>query len=628
MDKNHDQHQSDSNYDKSRRTFLKYFLAGSAVMALETSGISRLTSMVSRAEAATAVQPYAASQAIGKGFPQSVASGDPTPTGAMLWTRVDPSLETGLTNKEFSSEVIYWLENEAANDASLEDGINQGKFIMFEISKKEDFSEVEMRGFSPIWKDHDHVVRVDLDGELASSQTYYYRFITKSGLVSKTARFKTLPAEGADVQSASIGYVSCQDYTNGYFNALGYMADEEMDFFLHLGDYIYESVGGAAYQGNIDGRQIKLPSGQSKAFTIGDYRKLYQTYRSDKDLQKLHEKHAMIGIWDDHEFANDTYYPAVAPDDNPDSDPARRLVANQVWFEYIPARVPYNPNGTFEDSVKIYRTITFGNLASIIMTDERLYRSAHPCGQGTLDRYLAGGCENINLSSRTMLGKTQKEWFLNELKNAKGTWKIWGNEVQVTQLKALGRYLNLDAWDGYAYERQQIAQTVLDNGIKNFLALTGDFHTFEASYMQNEYKLGGEKYGVELMVGSVTSSNLRESLRNSMNSIPDVSSPIPMDAADELVKLLKGKFSSVSTFTAELLFKELQNIVKIENPWIDLFDSTTHGYAVLQLSKTKATWTAYSVDNIEKPQASKKLLWQCEVPNGEVKINVLQGSIL
>lgn len=265
-----------------------------------------------------------------------------------------------------------------------------------------------MRGFSPIWKDHDHVVRVDLDGELASSQTYYYRFITKSGLVSKTARFKTLPAEGADVQSASIGYVSCQDYTNGYFNALGHMADEEMDFFLHLGDYIYESVGDAAYQGNIDGRQIKLPSGQSKAFTIGDYRKLYQTYRSDKDLQKLHERHAMIGIWDDHEFANDTHYPAVAPDDNPDSDPARRLVANQVWFEYIPARVPYNPNGTFEDSVKIYRTITFGNLASIIMTDERLYRSAHPCGQGTLDRYWQADVRILTFPAARCLGKPRK----------------------------------------------------------------------------------------------------------------------------------------------------------------------------------------------------------------------------
>ncbi|NMH67397.1 hypothetical protein HF072_01070 [Bacillus sp. RO3] len=628
MGQNHELHQSSNNYDKSRRTFLKYFLAGSAVMALETSGISRLTSMVSRAEAATAVEPYAPAQAIGKGFPQSIASGDPTPTGAMLWTRVDPSEETGLTNKEFSSEVIYWLENKSANDSSLEEGINQGKFIMFEISKKADFSTVEMRGFSPIWKDHDHVVRVDLDGKLASQQAYYYRFITKSGLVSKTGRFKTLPAEGTDVQSASIGYVSCQDYTNGYFNALGYMADEEMDFFLHLGDYIYESVGDAAYQGNLEDRQIKLPSGQGKAFTIQDYRKLYQTYRSDKDLQKLHENHAMIGIWDDHEFANDTYYPAVAPDDNPESDPARRLIANQVWFEYIPARVPYNANGTFEDSIKIYRSITLGNLASIIMTDERLYRSAHPCGQETLDRYLAAGCEDINLSSRTMLGKTQKDWFLNELKNAKGTWKIWGNEVQVTQLKVQGNYLNLDAWDGYAYERQQIAQTVLNNGINNFLALTGDFHTFEASYMQNEYVANGEKFGVELMVGSVTSSNLRETLRNSLNAAPDASSPIPMDAADELVKVLKGKFSEGTTLTAELLFKELQNIVKVENPWIDLFDSTTHGYAVLQLTKTKAKWTAYSVDNIEKPQATKKLLWQCEVPNGEVKINVLEGSLL
>ncbi|TDL74963.1 hypothetical protein E2R53_22455 [Peribacillus frigoritolerans] len=85
----------------------------------------------------------------------------------------------------------------------------------------------------------------------------------------------------------------------------------------------------------------------------------------------------MIGIWDDHEFANDTYYPAVAPDDNPESDPTRRLVANQVWFEYIPAPVPYNPNRTFEDSVKIYRTVTFGNLASILHWGCQLYLLYH-----------------------------------------------------------------------------------------------------------------------------------------------------------------------------------------------------------------------------------------------------------
>jgi alkaline phosphatase D len=615
-------------YDSSKRTFLKYFLAGSAVVAMETTGISKLTSFVSnKALAAEGVTPYKGLQPVGEGFPQSVASGDPTSSGMMLWTRVDPSLEDGLSTEEITSNIIYYLENTTANnDESLAEAIEQGKFVMFEVSTTKDFSSVVLKGFSPIWKDHDNVVRIDLDGQLKPSQTYYYRFITKKGYVSKTGACKTLPVDNSQVASAKIGYVSCQDYTNGYFNALGHMAEEEMLFFLHLGDYIYESVGDAAYQGNLKDRQIKLPSGQAKAFTKEDYRKLYQTYRGDKDLQKLHERHGMVATWDDHEFANDTYYPAVAPDDNPESDPARRLIANQVWFEYMPARVPYDGTKSFEESIKIYRTVTIGNLATILLTDERLYRDAHPCGQGTLDRYISGGCEGINNSDRSMLGSTQREWFLNELKNAGGTWKIWGNEVQITQLKLLNRYMNLDAWDGFAYERDVIAQTVMNNKINNFIALTGDFHTFEASYLQYKYDKTSEKYGVELMVGSVTSSNLRETLRNALNQAPDTSGPIPIDAASELIDIVKGRLSEGATITAELLFKEIQQIVKAENPWIELFDSTTHGYALLELTNTKATWTAYSVDNIETPNASKSLLWQCEVPNGEAKINVTQGQ--
>ncbi|MEA3318575.1 MAG: PhoD-like phosphatase N-terminal domain-containing protein [Bacillota bacterium] len=153
-------------YDSSKRTFLKYFLAGSAVVALETTGISKLTSFVSnKALAAEGVTPYKGLQNVGEGFPQSVASGDPTSSGMMLWTRVDPSLEDGVSTEEITSNIIYYLENTTANnDESLAEAIEQGKFVMFEVSTTKDFSSVVLKGFSPIWKDHDNVVRIDLDG--------------------------------------------------------------------------------------------------------------------------------------------------------------------------------------------------------------------------------------------------------------------------------------------------------------------------------------------------------------------------------------------------------------------------------------------------------------------------------
>lgn len=582
--------------DENRASFLECFLTGSAFKLVDGS-----TDMDTEA--------YSATQPAGKGFPQSVASGDPTSSGMMLWTRVDPSLEAGASDTEIGGE-------------------NQAQAVMFQVSTHPDFSFVELSGFCPLWKDHDNVVRLDLDGLLRPDETYYYRFITRSGLVSRAGRCRTLPPEGSDCSTATIGYVSCQDYTSGYFNALSHLADEQLDFFLHLGDYVYEAAGNASYQTGMEARQITLPSSEDKAFTLEDYRHLYSVYRTDPDLQKLHENHAMVATWDDHEFANDTYAPAVAPDDSLEPNPERRHSANSAWLEYMPSRVYVPSPSSSSNALKLYRSMTIGDLATLYITDERAYRDAHPCGEQELERYFTDGCENIHSPDRSMLGKDQKDWFLGELKNSSSLWNIWANQVQITQLKFLGRYINLDAWDGFAHERQTIAQTVINEGVQNFLALTGDFHSFEASYLQEDYSRDGHKYGVELMVGSVTSSNLNEMVQKNLNNLFDHTSPLPQNATLEIFRTFLPDALSERIIPTEFLFKELQNAIKIENPWIELFDSTSHGYALLELSKSKAVWTACAVDSIEEKQAPKSVLLQCEIPNGEAAINVKEKNSL
>jgi alkaline phosphatase D len=44
------------------------------------------------------------------------------------------------------------------------------------------------------------------------------------GAHSKTGRFETLPAPDASVNSARFAYVSCQDYTNGCYHSLRFLA--------------------------------------------------------------------------------------------------------------------------------------------------------------------------------------------------------------------------------------------------------------------------------------------------------------------------------------------------------------------------------------------------------------------
>lgn len=206
-------------------------------------------------------------------------------------------------------------------------------------------------------------------------------------------------------------------------------------------------------------------------------------------------------------------------------------------------------------------------------------------------------------------------------------WKIWGNEVQYTPLMLLGKYLNLDAWDGFAWERQSITNELKTAGIRNFLVITGDLHTFEASLIKSDYQndADSEAVGVEFMVGSVTSSNLKEMLEQALIGRLSNSDPIPPSIMKKITSQLLGPFTELTESMINTVIDQLSNVVLMENPWIKLFNSSTHGYSILELTKNKATWIAYTVSTIKSKRASKSLLWQYEVPRDEAAINIIKG---
>lgn len=620
--------------NQSRRVFLKSMLAGSALVvaqSLDGGMISRVLASDSNTIKSYGLPVFQAKYSAGQGFPQSVASGDPSPSGAVLWTRVDPSVQSGMDGNQFDPQVVQWLDQSSTGpNQSVRTAIENGKFIMVEIALDPQFTELQFRCYTPIWNDFDNVVKVDVDGHLQPETTFYYRFITKSGHVSRTGKFKTTVPYGSSLSSLKFGYVSCQHYPNGYYHAYSFMADEDLDFVVHLGDYAYEY---ASVEGSLADRQMKFPSGKSKAFTLADYRTIYKTMKADADLQKSHENHAMISIWDDHEFSNDTYYPAMAPDDSSDSDPVRRKMANQAWFEYTPARVVLDTTKEF-DQFKIYRSIQFGNLMELIMTDERLYRSGPPCGDSTTDKFLAQGCPAMNDPGRSMMGaglNDQRDWFLNKIKSSNCTWKIWANEVQFTPLKLLSRYVALDTWDGFPWERNYITTELKKAGVKNLITITGDLHTFEAGYIKSDYQndSDAEAVGVELMVGSVSSANIKDTFEQVISSKQpesiSQSSPIPDETIKQILSYEPFKTQLAAGATASVLAKSFEELILSSNPWLKLFNSSTHGYSIMELTQTKATWTAYSVEDIKsKDRKMKSLLFLCEVPRDEARLDILK----
>ncbi|EIJ41285.1 phosphodiesterase/alkaline phosphatase D, partial [Beggiatoa alba B18LD] len=250
------------------------------------------------------------------------------------------------------------------------------------------------------YANHDHCVKVKVI-RLTPAITYYYRFLyLKNGVyyATKTAKTKTAPVSTADV-SVKFGFVSCQDYIGRYYNPYVKLLDEQADFFIHLGDYVYESTGDPSFQ-NASGVRVIQFTDQVNAITayasngqpyylaasLDNYRQLYRTYRSDALLQEVHEAMPMIPIWDDHEFADDCWGATATTFDERRNELSisRRQNAERAWLEYMPVDLDEVSEGsisvneaTLYPNNRIYREFYFGKHLHLIMTDYRSYRPDH-----------------------------------------------------------------------------------------------------------------------------------------------------------------------------------------------------------------------------------------------------------
>ncbi|UTW55770.1 alkaline phosphatase [Kordiimonas sp. SCSIO 12610] len=267
-------------------------------------------------------------------FTHGIASGDPLSDRVIIWTRVIPG-----------------------------SGENTNIDGTWEVAKDKAFKSVVSKGGFTTGADRDYTVKIDATG-LAPNTKYYYRFVSQA-IKSPIGRTKTLPVGQTD--KVNFAVVSCSNYPQGYFNVYGEIAKRDVDAVIHLGDYIYEYADGVYSNPEAvkKGRKVQPTHEITK---LEDYRMRYGLYRTDKDLQAIHQAHPFINVWDDHEISNDTWKDG-AENHNEGEGPfdARRRAAIQAFYEWIPIR-ENDPELTGE----IYRTFNFGDLASLIMMDTRL----------------------------------------------------------------------------------------------------------------------------------------------------------------------------------------------------------------------------------------------------------------
>ena len=398
-------------------------------------------------------------------FALGIASGDPTHDSVVLWTRlaVDPLNGGGMPH------VPLEVEWKIATDAQLQNVVRQGTFLAV--------------------PEDGHSVHVAVDG-LAPDRWYWYQF-ESGGDVSPIGRTRTFPEPHSQPALLRFAFVSCQHWESGFYTAWEHLAQEDIDFVIHLGDYIYEdspSVGGVR-------RHVPV----SEIMTLDDYRNRYAQYRGDANLQAAHAQFPFISTWDDHEVEND--YAGDVSENNGDADPtndvpatefrARRARAYKAYFEHMPLDPRLSLKGA---SARLFRLFDWGRLAKFHILDTRQFRSDQPCA-GAKD-LLAPAGDNLVIAcgeelnpSATMTGAAQENWLLDGLRRSKSRWNVIAQQVMMASVdfgpgaarfdpRLAGLQIrNVDAWDGYVEARNRLLGGVQEEEIANLVVLSGYTHS-------------------------------------------------------------------------------------------------------------------------------------------------------
>lgn len=374
-------------------------------------------------------------------FCLGVASGDPCHDGMVLWTRLAPSpLQPG-----------GGMPPEAVN-------------VTWEIATDDNMRSVVRNGVAAALPQLGHSVHVEVAG-LKPDRWYYYRF-RYGDAESPMGRTRTLPEPGSKPERMRFAFTSCQSYEQGLYTAYQQMAMDEPDLVIHLGDYIYEYSAG---------RQGKVRSHQGQELeTLDDYRIRYAQYRMDPLLQHMHAQCPWLVTWDDHEVDNNW---ANDQSEQPDVDPVdflyRRANAFQAYYEMMPLRSRSVPRGS---DMRLYRKISYGQLADFMVLDTRQYRTPLPN---------AGHKSPLNEealdSNQSILGRDQRNWLCRNLIQSDANWNVLAQQVMMGLVDRNGdqddpRY-SMDQWPGYAYERGRMLEFIRDRSVPNPIVLTGDIHS-------------------------------------------------------------------------------------------------------------------------------------------------------
>lgn len=439
-------------------------------------------------------------------FDHGVASGDPLDDRVILWTRVTP---TDTLPRQLDAVTV---RVDVARNRDL-----SGRVASYNVTTG---------------PERDFCVKVDATG--LEPDTWYYFQFSVGNQRSPVGRTRTFPSAGSFTDRARFAVVSCSNFAYGLFSVYRAVSQQaDLDFILHLGDYIYEY--GPGEYGGFPGREPLPPH---EITVLDDYRQRHAQYKTDANLQSVHQQFPMICIWDDHESANDSYRDG-AENHSEATEGAwarRRTEAVQAYFEWLPVRE------TPSDAQRLWRRFAFGDLIDLFMLDTRLEgRDQQVASPADPERFSAG---------RRLISAAQMDWLLSGLAGSTARWRMIGQQVMFAELNVArtvntadllglddlaefnGQLLaiNMDQWDGYVADREVILQDLIDKRIGNTVVFTGDIHTSWANeiYRDPSLLVGGvleEPVAAEFVTPSVTSPGFPDGLAEIAAAAVPVANP-------------------------------------------------------------------------------------------------------
>jgi alkaline phosphatase D len=381
-------------------------------------------------------------------FALGVASGDPSASGVVLWTRL---VQDPYDTRSLSVPIaVRWA---LASDERLRRVVRRGEIVAR--------------------PERAHAIHVEVDG-LEPDREYYYRF-TAEGHASRVGRTRTLPARGSKVDHVRMALTSCQNTTEGYFVAYRDMVQREPHLVLHTGDYIYERGLGTVRRHPV-----------ADAISLEDYRALHAHYKLDSDLQLAHARLPWLTIWDDHEVVNDwgaghSYVVDSSWKHTPEAFERRKSAAIQAYLEHMPFRLSARMQ---RQRLRMHARVALGDLLELNLLDVRQYRDAPRCGP--VETFYRDRCDAADADALSMLGREQEDWLSSGFGTSGTAWNVI---VQGTALAPFdhapgdGARYQRDGWDNYIAARRRLLRMIDLRKPPNPVSLGGDIHAYYAGHV-------------------------------------------------------------------------------------------------------------------------------------------------